>query len=56
MSIKDWASYAAFLDSAKQNPAWVLGAGVSMERPRFSAALMRANNIALPGYVRSLLV
>ena len=53
MSIKDWASYA-FLDSAKQNPAWVWAQEYPWNVLSFRSTDAK-NNIALPGYVSSLL-
>jgi hypothetical protein len=49
MSIKDWASYAAFLDSAKQNPAWVWAQEYPWNVLQFFRSTDASNNIALPG-------
>jgi hypothetical protein len=53
MSIKDWASYA-FLDPAKQTPAWVWGQEYPWNVISFRSTDANGN-VALPGYVNSLL-
>jgi hypothetical protein len=53
MSIKDWASYA-FLDPAKQSPSWVWGQEYPWNIISFRST-DTSGNIALPGYVSSLL-
>lgn len=53
MSIKDWASYA-FLDPAKETPAWVWGQEYPWNVISFRSTDVN-QNVALPGYVSSLL-